>query len=218
MRYQWMTSYLSSVGVARWVQPSVLALGVTCVSMFGQGCVQSVDSPQSSGSGDLSAEEALRAIESCQAKARDCFANSDPVACEEQLRACLLSSLPEAGTPPPHPERDGATPPPPPPRDAGAPPHPDPDAGPPDDDHGPDAGRPTPPRDGAPPSDPPSADAGIRTLPDAAKGALTDPVGNDAGPDVLSCVNDLRACLATGARPSTCAEDSRVCLSRRDGG
>jgi hypothetical protein len=218
MRHQWMTFYLSSAGAARWVQPSVLALGVTCVSVFGQGCGQSIDSPQSSGPADLGAEEALRAIENCQALARDCFVTSDAVACEEQLRACLLSSLPDAGGPTPHPERDAATPPPHPERDAGSPPHPDPDAGPPDDDHDRDAGGTTPPRDGSPPSDPPSHDAGIRNLPDAAKGALNDPVGNDGGPAVLSCVNELRACLATGARPSTCAEDSRVCLSRHDGG
>jgi hypothetical protein len=56
-------------------------------------------------------------------------------------------------------------------------------------------------------------------LPDAARRALTDPVGNDGGPAVHECVNDLRACLATGIRPSICAEESRACLAGlRDGG
>ena len=208
MRYQLMTSF-SIREVARWIEPSVLAMGVACASTFGQACGQSPDATESPRSADLGTEEALRAVESCQAQARDCFATHDAIVCEEQLRSCLLSRLPDAGTPPPRSDRDG---------------------GPPGNDHARDGGKPTPPRDGAPPSDPPSRDgsappdrpapdAAHRMLPDAARGALTDPVGNDGGPAVHSCVNDLRACLASGTRPSVCAEESRVCLSDlRDGG
>ena len=216
MHLQLKHSYSMRLGGARWVRPSVFGLGVALASLIAQGCGQASDVTEPRAPADLSAEDALRAVESCQGQARDCFVNGDAAVCEEQLRSCLLSALPdggapprpEAGTRPPRPE--GGTP----------PPRPQPDAGPPDDDHRPDAGNPNPPRDGGPPADPPSPDAGTRSLPDAARGALTDPVGNsDGGPAVHECVNDLRACLATGVRPSICAEESRACLSGlRDGG
>jgi hypothetical protein len=209
MRYQ-SISFRSFGGIARWIEPSALALGVACASVFGLGCGQAQGESESPRPTDLAIENALRAVESCQAQARDCFTSGgDANVCEEQLRSCLMSLLPEAGTPPPRPERDG---------------------GPAENDHGRDGSRPMPPRDGAPPSDPPSPEGGTppdhpspdaahRTLPDAAKGALTDPVGNDGGPAVHSCVNDLRACLASSAKPSVCAEGSRICLSDlRDGG
>jgi hypothetical protein len=216
MRHQLMTSHFAGLGVARWVRPSLFGMGVAWASLLGQGCGQAADAIGSPAPVDLSAEDALRVVESCQAQARDCFAHGDAVVCEEQLRTCLLSALPDAGAPPPRPEA-GARP----PRPEGGtpPPRPDPDAGRADDDHRSDGGKPNPPRDGGPPSDPRSPDAGYRALPDAARGALTDPVGNDGGPAVHACVNDLRACLATGIRPSICAEESRACLSElRDGG
>jgi hypothetical protein len=177
MRQQWI-SLRSNGGIAGWIEPSVLALGVAC-ALFGLGCGQAQGESESPRPADLTTENALRAVESCQAQARDCFMRGvDANVCEEQLRSCLLSPLPEAGTPPARPARDGGTPP----------------------DH-------------------PSPDAAHRTLPDAAKRALTDPVGNDGGPAVHSCVNDLRACLASSAKPSVCAEESRLCLSAlRDGG
>jgi hypothetical protein len=204
-------------GVARWLEPSILAFGVACAGAFGQGCGQSNDPGPSARTEDPNAI-ALSAIESCQTQARDCFASSDSAVCEDQLRDCLLARLPDAGTPPPHPEHDGAAP----------PPHPEHDGDPDDDDV--DGGKPArdgappgpnPPHDGAPPDppDPRSPDAGRPPLPDAAKGALTDPVGHDGGPDQLACVNALRACLATATRPSTCAEQSQQCLGGgRDGG
>jgi hypothetical protein len=216
MRHQSMTSQFSSPGGARWARPSLIGLSVVWASLFGQGCGQAVDATESPRPADFSAEDTLRVVENCQAQARECFASANAAACEDPLRSCLLSALPDAGAPPPRaeagtrpPHPEGGTP----------PPHPDRDGGPPDDDHGRDAGKPNPPRDASPPGDPPSADAGLRTLPDAARGALTDPVGNDGGPPVHDCVNDLRACLATGMRPSICAEESRTCLaSLRDGG
>jgi hypothetical protein len=176
MRHQ-SISFRSIGGIARWIEPSALALGVACASVFGPGCGQAQDESESPRPTDLTTESPLRAVESCQTEARDCFASGgDANVCEEQLRSCLLSHLPEAGTPPPRPERDGG-------------PH----------SHSPDAAH--------------------RTLPDAAKGALTDPVGNDGGQAVHACVNDLRACLASSAKPSACAEASRRCLSvLRDGG
>jgi hypothetical protein len=209
MRHQ-SIGFRSIGGIARWMEPSALALGVACASVFGLGCGQAPGESESPHPTDLTTENALRAVESCQAQARDCFTSSgDANVCEEQLRSCLLSLVPDAGTPPARPERDG---------------------GPPGNDQGRDGSKPTPPGDGGPPSDPPSPDGGTppdhpspdaahRTLPDAAKGALTDPVGNDGGPAVLSCVNDLRACLASSAKPSVCAEEDRICLSGlRDGG
>jgi len=57
-------------------------------------------------------------------------------------------------------------------------------------------------------------DAGRRELRDAARGGLTNPVGRaDAGSAVLSCVDALRRCLASSAKPSTCAETARTCLT-----
>lgn len=207
MRHQIKISSFASSGVARWMPPAIFAWGTACVSLFGQGCGQSPDDQKPASVVDLAAEGALRVVEGCQAQARDCFANGDAIACEEQLRSCLSGLVADAGGPPPHPERDGSTPPPRPERDGGGP----------DDDPPSDGGKPA--RDGSPPSDPGSPDAGRRELPDAAKGALTDPVGNDGGPATLACVNALRACLASAAKPSTCAEQSRVCFSgARDGG
>jgi hypothetical protein len=198
MRHQRISSRWIG-GVARWIEPSVLVLGVACASVFGLGCGQAESESESPRPADLTTENALGAVASCQAQARDCFTSGvDANVCEEQLRACLLSLLPEAGTPPPRPERDGG------------PPKPTGDGEPPSD---------PPSRDGGTPPDRPRPDAAHRTLPDAAKGALTDPVGNDGGPAVHPCVNALRACLASGAKPSVCAEESRICLSDlRDGG
>jgi hypothetical protein len=170
---------------------------VACASLFGQGCGEALDRSESPGAADLTAEKALRAIESCQAQASECFVNQDAAVCEEQVRSCLMSLLPEAGTPPSRPERDGGNP---------------------SDDRPADGGKPIPPRDGSPPSNPGSPDASDRILPDAARRALTDPVGNDAGPVVHACINDLRTCIASGIRPSACAEESRACLlALRDG-
>jgi hypothetical protein len=57
-------------------------------------------------------------------------------------------------------------------------------------------------------------DAGHRELADAAEGTHTKPVGRaDAGSAVLSCVDALRSCLASSAKPSTCAEAARTCLT-----
>src|SRR5690348_14809179 len=76
MQHPWIASYWSSSGVARWLQPCAFALGITGGSMFAQGCGQSIETAESPSSSDPGAEAALRTVESCQAQARDCFAQS----------------------------------------------------------------------------------------------------------------------------------------------
>jgi len=128
-------------------------------------------------------QQALLAVRTCQAQTRACMASGGDSECEDELRGCLSSSLRH-------------------------------DAGSPEERVSDEAGEREPDED-ANPEPKETEDAGHRrALPDAAASALTDPVGRaDAGSAVLSCVDALRRCLASSAKPSTCAEAARTCLT-----
>jgi hypothetical protein len=185
MRFRSIRRSVSTWGNSQSVAQSLLAFGIGWAATFVPGCAPGVIG--SDPTETVTNEEALVAVQMCQAQARTCVSSGTGSSCEDDLRACLSSSLP-AGAPADHPTRDAG--------------HPDPD----DDD--------------AEPPDPANRDAGRPLLPDAAANALTRPVGSaEAGAAALSCVNALRTCLASPAKPSTCAETARQCLSgMRDGG
>jgi len=96
--------------------------------------------------------------------------------------------------------------------DAGKSAHPQHEAGRPDDLPEPDGGHENESEHDGGPANPPPNGGAHPAMPEAAVNALTNPVGNDGGPAVLSCVDDLRACLATDTKPSACAETAQACL------
>jgi hypothetical protein len=183
--------------IARSVTSPVLALSVVWVGLLAQGCSQASESSESAVITDESIDEALRAVRNCQAQARACFADAGGADCEEQLRSCLRSTLPEGGTPNAHSERESGRPP-----------------------ARTDAGGHSEQDDDAAPTHPLPTDAAHPSMPEAAVRALTNPVGPaDGGPAVLSCVDGLRACLASDVKPSTCAEEAQGCFADlRDAG
>jgi hypothetical protein len=178
---------------------SVVAFGVGFFAVcWAPGCGQNNDVGQETNGTDQAADEALRAVRTCQAQAHDCVNDGGGAACEEQLRACLSSILPDAGPPTEHPEHDAAR--------SNEPKAHD------------DAGHEGESDDDAEPSRGGPPDAG-HAMPEAAVNALTKPVGHDGGGAMLGCVDDLRACLASDAKPSTCADDAQSCLKAlHDGG
>jgi hypothetical protein len=181
---------------------------------------------QSSGTLRSSTEVVLQTLIGCQTDQQTCVAAatsiSDVTQCDQQLRSCLTSLLPEGGVGgPPFPQLPGAF-------DAAPPPFtppsfpsinlptfpqlppllfgdggvvlqriPFPDAGlqlpPPP--FFPDAGFPTPPP---------------LVLPDAGLSATTPPGGL---PPQLACQVDLQSCLFSQTAPMTCADNARTCLT-----
>jgi hypothetical protein len=177
---------VSAGGIARSVTTPALALAVTWAALLSGGCGAGVVSAESSGT-TTTDQESLLAVQACQAQARACMSSGGGSACEDKLRACLSSSLPpDVDSTPERVSHEAGQPE---AEEDAHPEHPDPE-----------------------PAEKP--DAGRRALPDAAVSALTNPVGRaDAGPAVLSCVDALRSCLASGAKPSTCAETARGCFT-----
>jgi len=198
MSLRFISRSVSAGGIARSGTTPALALAVTWAALLIGGCEARSVSPESSGT-TATDQEALLAVQACQAQARACMSSGGGSACEDKLRACLSSSLPpdvdstpervshEAGRPEADPERASH-----------------------------EAGQPEADEDAHPAHPEPAEkpDAERPELPDPAVSALTNPVGRaDAGPAVLSCVDALRSCLATAAKPSTCAETARGCFT-----
>ena len=184
MSLRFISRSVSAGGIARSVTTPALALAVTWAALLAGGCEAGVVSPESSGTTSTD-QESLLAVQACQAQARACMSSGGGSACEDKLRACLSSSLP-----------------------------PDMDSTPERVSH--EAGRSEADEDAhaTHPEPAEKPDAGRPALPDAAVSALTNPVGRaDAGPAVLSCVDALRSCLASAAKPSTCAETARGCFT-----
>jgi hypothetical protein len=162
-------------------------MGIATAALVVSGCGQGAGSSDIMATSVSGADQALTAVEACQDQVHACFVDGGGNVCEQQLRSCLTAILPDGGGP--------------------AEAHADPDAG-----------------NHAPSSPPGRSDAGRShsdiddggssrpTLPDAAMAALTKPVGNDSGSLVLPCVDQLRDCLATAAKPDTCAAAARTCL------
>jgi hypothetical protein len=180
---------------------SLFAVSVVCGAVVAAGC--------GSGSGqsttlNTSSSDALSAVENCQDQEHGCFTDGGGETCADALRACLMSVVPSGGSSSGHPgsgssagSGNGGSAPSNPPGldDGGNPKAADPDVG----------------DGGAPPARP--------ALPDAAVAALTKPIGGDSGSDALPCVEALRSCLATAARPEACADQARTCLmAAHDGG
>jgi hypothetical protein len=120
MRHRTKQFPIAPWAITRSVGGSVLAIGVAWAAFTAQGCGATVGTTDPIGTTDNSADQALRAVNSCQTQARACFADGGGTACEEQLRACLGSLVPDAGhgggpdddaEPPEPPESDGGRPP-----------------------------------------------------------------------------------------------------------
>jgi hypothetical protein len=164
---------------------SALTLGIGAAALVVSGCGQGAGSPEVTATSVPGADQALTAVEACQDQVHACFTDGGGMVCEQQLRSCLSAILPDGGGPS---EAHGGP-------DASGPSSP-PGQG--------DAGRSH--------SDIDDAGSSHPTRPDAAVAALTKPVGNDGGSPVLPCVDQLRDCLATAAKPDTCAAAARTCL------
>lgn len=133
-------------------------------------------------------------VASCVAALHACIeSNTEPMTCGQQMRACVLASVPvPIGVTP----GDGHG-------DAGRPEaH---DAGHPDAGH--EVTHPEPPDAGRPNGPPPQAsDAGRHDVPDAAMH-----MPEDAGHSDSSCMKRLQTCLAAGGDAATCHEQQKQC-------
>jgi hypothetical protein len=169
-------------------------------------CVACAGASPGGSESTVSASEALATVQSCQAQALACAADaqapSAAVACNTDLRDCLVSLLPDAGSLP----APGL--PTPPSFDAGLPRPPVPSF---------DAGLPRPV---LPPL--PSLDAGLirpplPTLPSFDAGlprAPLPPVSFDAGfPSQAGCLTSLQGCILAGTSSTTCASQAQTCLA-----
>ncbi len=202
-RSTWFST--TSFGIVRWSGFSTFALGMLWLAGGGQGCTQPTDGSSEQIS-DQSIDDALRAVQSCQAAHRACVADGSATNCEDDLRACLAALIPDAGG---SPSMHGGP-------DAGHPAeHVAPDArahgdNPGDDeDQGEDEGD----------AESNKRDGGRPSLPDAAAHGQDPRVDHDGGPGALTCVDQLQSCLGTATPPSSCAEAARSCLAgMHDGG
>jgi len=201
------------------ISSSVVAAALAYAAFLVPGCGQGADSPEPTESTDPDAAEALTAVQNCQVQARSCFqeagaparsADGGPSAamtCANDLRACLLSVLPDAGARPVLP-------------DAGRLVFPRFDGGfvrPPAFDGGfprpPafDGGFQPPAFDGGLPR-PPAFDGGFPRPPAFDGGFPRPPVADASVPPAITCIDDMRTCLASQMDPMTCADQARTCL------
>jgi hypothetical protein len=167
-----------------------IALAAGSIGFVLSACAQGAE-PEPSES-TVSASAALSAVQTCQGQAFGCAADAQApsalTACNQDLGACLISLLPDAG-PLPVPTLPAA-----PTLDAGFP-------------------RPTLPDAGLPmlPTAPPvlpSLDAGLLPPPPPALPAL------DAGAlSQASCFSALQQCLTSGTAPTTCGTQAQTCLA-----
>jgi hypothetical protein len=192
------TMNIKSIGTRAGIATSGTLLCVACAGASPGGSESTV-----------SASEALATVQSCQAQAFACAADaqapSAAVACNTDLRDCLISLLPDAGSLP----APGL--PTPPSFDAGLPRPPVPSF---------DAGLPRPVLPPLPTL--PSLDAGLLlpplpTFPSFDAGLPRPPlppVSFDAGlPTQAGCLTSLQSCMLAGASSTTCAADAQTCLA-----
>lgn len=172
--------------------PSILAMTIVGGALAAVGCGQA-DSPATSpGVEETAVEEALTAVQDCQAEARSCVPDAIGVTatCDEQLHACLSNAAAAK-----HPQGDAAVV------------HPRDDAAPEEeDDH--DGGRIHE-----------AGDSGVHPRPEQADGAVAPPKpaatdgGSSLGASVGSCIEALKTCLATDEPARRCAAGVVACLS-----
>jgi hypothetical protein len=185
----------SPFGIGRPLGWSTVVLGIAWSAAGLQACVQPTETASSEQATDQSIDDALRAVQSCLAPLHACLADGGGSDCEEQLRACLASAVPDAGAATPELGHDGGHP----------VEHATSDGG----NHA----------EGDEDAESERRDGGRPPLPEAAMNAQAHSIGRTGGPAALACVDTLRACLVSAVSPSTCAEDARACLlGLRDAG
>jgi hypothetical protein len=166
-----------------------IALAAGCVGFVLSACAQGADPDPSEST--VSASAALSAVQTCQGEAFGCAADAQApsalTVCNQDLGACLISLLPDAGP------LLAPTLPAPPTLDAGFP-------------------RPTLPDAGLMlPSAPPALpllDAGLLPPPPPALPTLDAGAGTQA-----SCFSALQQCLTSGTAPTSCGTQAQTCLA-----
>ncbi len=170
----------------------------TAVAAIVSACGQAADPGATESSS--SSSDALNTVVGCQNANRSCEATTKApaglAACRQELGACLMSLLPEGGSPPFEPPQ----------LDAGFPPRPPrptlPDAGLPD--RGFDAGFPVPPPVIFPDAGVPPQSSCLEDLRSCLL-SKTDPA---------TCATDARTCL-TAAVSAQCDAEEKDCLARK---